>query len=82
MTRLVAPPWEPPDPDETTAERRHRYERNRRASAEFQRLRSERCARCGHVRNHVTHETDRANAPEGLDYYTDVPFCEFQDIAS
>ena len=35
------------------------------------------CATCGHVRMNVIRETDREHAPEGLDYYADVPFCEF-----
>jgi hypothetical protein len=35
------------------------------------------CARCGYARINVRHETDREHAPEGLDYYADVPFCEF-----
>ena len=35
------------------------------------------CATCGFARSNVIHETDREHAPEGLDYYTHVPFCEF-----
>jgi hypothetical protein len=35
------------------------------------------CATCGQARINVIHETDREHAPEGPDYYADVPFCEF-----
>lgn len=35
------------------------------------------CATCGYIRANVIHETDREHAPEGLDYYADVPFCAF-----
>lgn len=37
----------------------------------------ERCGRCGYARINVVHETDREHAPEGLSYYSDIPFCEF-----
>jgi hypothetical protein len=38
----------------------------------------EECGRCGYARLNVRHETDREHAPEGLEYYADVPFCEFK----
>lgn len=53
------------------------YQRQK-ARRERDALDSQKCARCGHARINVIHETDRENAPEGLAYYADVPFCEFE----
>ncbi|HSW43512.1 MAG TPA: hypothetical protein VLM76_13475 [Patescibacteria group bacterium] len=57
------------DPMSAYARRKARRERQAHDYAK--------CARCGHARVNVIHETDREHAPEGLDYYADVPFCEF-----
>jgi hypothetical protein len=81
MTRLKYPDLEPAVEGETRYQQQKRTERNRLARAEYRRLISEKCARCGLTRNNVVHEDDRRNAPEGLDYYADVPFCDFLSSA-
>jgi hypothetical protein len=73
-----APASEPPAPDETPHERLHRRRRNKEARDRWSRRVSELCARCCLVRLNYVHEDDREHAPEGLAYYADVPFCEFQ----
>ncbi|HSW43517.1 MAG TPA: hypothetical protein VLM76_13500 [Patescibacteria group bacterium] len=50
----------------------------RKARLEREAYHSAKCSHCGHARINVIHETDREHAPEGLAYYADVPFCEFE----
>lgn len=79
MTRWSdAPVMEAPVKDEDPADRKRRLARNKAARESWSRRASELCARCGQVRLNVIHEDDRRNAPEGLAYYADVPFCDFQ----
>jgi len=68
---------EPPFEGETPTEARARQARNRRGREAAERHNAEPCRRCGQTRSNVVHETDRAHAPEGLDYYVGVPFCAF-----
>jgi hypothetical protein len=59
-------------PDTFKSAYHRRNERRERDSRD-----SVKCAACGYYRINVIHETDREHAPEGLDYYADVPFCAF-----
>jgi hypothetical protein len=62
---------EPPVPGETGREARARIERNRQARIAWNRASNQRCAKCGHTRFNVLHETDPATSAEGPYYFAD-----------
>jgi len=74
-----APEWEPPVPGETPREADVRRARNRDSRDEWHRYIDTRCADCGMVRFHVSHEMDPEHSAEGPEYHAEFahhPFVE------
>ncbi len=67
----TAPEYERPLLGETSREARERRDRNQRTRHWWDEIRDARCAECGMVRFHVSHEMDPETSPEGPAYHAD-----------
>lgn len=73
------PEMERPYQGERSRDAQERRRRNREARDAWEARWSARCAQCGHVRFHVSHEMDPETSPEGPAYHAEFehhPFVE------
>jgi hypothetical protein len=79
---MTRPVWEPPTVGESYREANERRRRNREARDAWWAYRDARCAVCGHVRFHISHELDPEHSPEGAEYHADFAHHAFVELGS
>ena len=78
MDATARPAYRPPVPGETSRDKSRRNYLNRCDRAAWHAYSDARCARCGMVRFHVSHEMDPEHSPEGAAYHADLPHHPFE----
>ena len=82
MSRYAdAPVYRPTVPGETVQQANERRYANKRDRDAWHAYGDMRCARCGMVRHHVSHEMDPENSPEGAAYHADFAHHPFEEPA-